>query len=776
MPRVKRSSTKNLRFRSFLLPLWFLLWLLNRIGYFPKKLILFFLNLPVKGVSFLVNKIKKQQLKPVKRIRVKETFHLKLFHKRRGRPRKLPLFIYLRVKLKRLLKRLIPTPLRIAIVLSCIAAALFAYSLALIILAKDLPSPEKLNQDSSPLTTEIYDRNNRLLYRLYEDKNRTLINLGDLPPELVNATIAIEDKNFWGHKGVDIYGVVRALVDDLRGQPIQGGSTITQQLIKNTLLTPDRTWQRKVKEVILAYWTERIFTKQQILQMYFNSVGYGGPAWGIEAASQTYFQKSAKDLDLAQATYLAGLPASPTSYSPYGPHPELGKQRQKEVLQRMVDDGYITKEKENEALSENLTFQPPTTSIKAPHFVMYVRSLLAQKYGDREVSQGGLKVITSLDLDVQQMVQQVVSDEVAKLAPLNVTNGAAIVEDPRNGQILAMVGSKDYWNTNNGNFNVVLAQRQPGSSIKPITYATAFKQGFSPGTVIIDAPTTFSNPWGQSYSPVNYDGRFHGAVTMRTALGSSFNIPAVKTLAMIGIPNMLQTAHDMGITTLNEPDRYGLSLTLGGGEVKLVDMVTVYSTFSQEGIKHDSTPILKVIDSKGEVLEDNTQNSGVRVISPGIAYLIDDILSDNNARTPAFGPNSLLNIPGHTVAVKTGTTDSKRDNWTFGFTPNYTVGVWVGNNDNSPMDPSLTSGITGASPIWNRIMTNLISNEPNIVFDRPSEVIAGSVDGHSDLVLSGQPFRRAVTLNKTKDATTQAEIITYTDQFNTSDQSGSLNH
>lgn len=639
---------------------------------------------------------------------------------------------------KRILRWLLPTPLKVGIAFGIAVFLFFIYSLFIINLAHNLPSPSILKEDNSPMTTEIYDRNGKLLYRLYEDRNRTPIQLSSLPSYLINATVAIEDKNYWGHPGVDLVGIARAMISDSKGEALQGGSTITQQLVKNTLLTPDRTWQRKVKEVLLAFWTEKLFTKQQILEMYLNQVPYGGPAWGIEAASETYFGKPAKDLDLAQAAYLAGLPVSPTSYSPYGPHPELGKERQREVLQRMVEDHYINQTQENQALLEDLKFNPPVENIKAPHFVMYVRDLLAQKYGDRTVSQGGLKVYTTLDLDTQNMAEQVVAEEVAKLANLNVTNGAAMIVDPRNGQILAMVGSKDYYDPKIGNFNVALALRQPGSSIKVVTYSTAFKMGLSPGTTVLDAPIAFTSPW-ETYAPVNYDGRFHGLVTIRTALGSSFNIPAVKVLNFEGIPNFLQTAKDMGITTFNDPQSYGLSLTLGGADVRLIDMMSVYSTLADMGVKRDVNPILKITDSKGQVIEDNTNPVGDQVLPTGVAYMITNVLSDNGARTPAFGPKSLLVIPNHTVAVKTGTTDNKRDNWTFGYTPKLAVGVWVGNNDNTPMDPALTSGVTGAAPIWNHLMTNLLQNQPDMAFNRPPDVSDGVVNGHKDLVLTQSP-------------------------------------
>ncbi len=746
-------------------------WLLNRLGY----LVFFFILSPFKVVKIVSKSFKatftysKQIWWPKHQLHLPK-YALKLQKKRRGRPRTQPFYHYLFLKVRRTLKKFVPTPLRIAVLLGVIVAAFFAYSLFLIVISHDLPNPKKLSQMGGPLTTEFYDRNGKLLYKLYEGRNRTLVNLAELPPYLINATVAIEDKNFFSHSGVDFFGIARALSEDLQNKHVQGGSTITQQLIKNTLLTPDRTITRKAKEVMLAFWAERLYDKPQILQMYFNEVPYGGPAWGIEAASETYFGKKAHDLTLAEASYLAGLPASPTTYSPYGPHPELAKERQKEVLRRMREDKYISPEEELAAYDQKLDIKPPISPIKAPHFVMYVRSLLSDKYGEKVVSQGGLRIITSLDLGVQEMAERVVSAEVAKLAPLDVTNGAAMINDAKTGQILAMVGSKDYFDPEVGNFNVALSPRQPGSSIKPITYVTGFKQGYSPGTILLDTPTVFKNPW-ETYAPVNYDGRFHGAVSIRTALGSSYNIPAVKMLSLVGIPNMIQTAHDMGITTLNEPDRYGLSLTLGGGEVKLIDMMSVYGVLSQNGIKRATTPILQVTDSTGTVLEDNTDNEGSKVIEPSIAYLITSILADNNARTPAFGPNSLLKIAGHTIAAKTGTTDSKRDNWTFGYTPEFVVGVWVGNNDNHPMNPALTSGVTGAAPIWNQLMTNLLQDKADVAFVRPPEVVDGIIDGHRDLIVSGQTVRSTVGFGrkriKDEKSGQEKEAITFTDPFTT---------
>ncbi|MCL5784478.1 MAG: PBP1A family penicillin-binding protein [Patescibacteria group bacterium] len=689
---------------------------------------------------------------------IQTVFGFRLFtpKKKRGHP-----------KNRRPLYYLIPKALRWRLVLVGLVLLFSGYGFLVMKLATQLPSPTQLTSTQRPLTTQILDRHGQLLFQFYEGRNSKPIKLEELPSSLVDATIAIEDKHFFTHPGIDPLGVARAFIKDLtshrnnsQDEGLQGGSTITQQLIKNTLLTPDQTITRKIKEAVLAFWAERIYSKKEILQMYFNEAPYGGPAWGIEAAAEMYFGKQAKDLNLAESSYLAGLPAAPTQYSPYGIHPEQGKQRQSEVLRRMVEDGYITRQQADESFKQQLSFRPPTQDIRAPHFVMYIRSLLASKYGERVVSQGGLKVTTTLDLNIQEMAQSVVAEQIAELADLKVGNGAAMVTDAQTGEILAMVGSKNYFDSTDGNFNVTLALRQPGSSIKPITYATAFKEGFTPGTVVLDSSTTFTNPWGQGYSPVNYDSRFHGPVTLRTALGSSYNIPAVKVLAMVGIPAMVETAREMGITTFDQPENYGLSLTLGAGAVRMIDMMSVYGTLAAGGIRHDPNPILEVTDNYGNVLEDHRKVDGKKVLTEEVAYLLTNILSDNNARTPAFGPNSQLVIPNQTVAVKTGTSDDKRDNWAFGYTPQYVVGAWVGNNDYSPMDQRLASGITGATPIWHDIMDSLLTGQADLGFKRPSGIIETTIGGHRDLAISGKVPKTVVGFQSQKEAITYSDPVT----------------
>ncbi len=601
-------------------------------------------------------------------------------------------------------------------------------TIALIILSiwfftRDLPSPKQLENRQFPQTTKIYDRNGKLLYNIYTDQNRTLVPLSEIPDNLKRATIAIEDKDFYKHRGFDIWGIARATRKTVLERDLQGGSTITQQLVKSVFLTPERTISRKIKELYLAFRVEMAFSKDQILEMYLNQVPYGGTAWGVAAAAEQYFGKDVGDLTLAESAILAGLPAAPTYYSPFGQDPQRAKDRQKLVLKRMVEERYISREEADRAAGEELHFREAATDIKAPHFVMYVREYLAQKYGEAVTAQGGLKVSTTLDLDIQETSQKIVAGNIEKLKGLRVSNGASLVTKPKTGEILAMVGSRDFFDKSiDGNVNVTVAARQPGSAIKPVNYATAFeKRLITPATVIMDVPTTFSGG-PRPYKPVNYDGRYHGPVQARYALGNSYNIPAVKVLGIVGVGEMIKKAREMGINTFEDESRYGLSLTLGGGEVRMTEMAAAFGVFANEGVRVDLVPVLKVVDSQGKVLEEFKPKAGKKVLSGEVAFLISSILSDNSARTAAFGANSLLNIKGKTVAVKTGTTDDKRDNWTIGFTPSFLVVTWVGNNDNTPMNPALASGITGAAPIWNAIMTELLRDKVNEAFKVPSGV------------------------------------------------------
>ncbi len=592
-----------------------------------------------------------------------------------------------------------------------------------LIILKDLPDPNRLIQHQSPVASKIYDRTGQLLYTFFDgSEKRTLVKLEEIPDYVKQATIAIEDKDFYKHTGFSLQGIFRAIIRNTASQNVQGGSTITQQLIKNTLLTPEKTLKRKVKEVILSIEAELIFSKDEILQMYLNEVAYGGTAYGIEEAAQTYLGKSIKDVSLAQAALLAGLPVAPSKYSPFSSDPRKTMLRQHQVLNKMLQAGYILPDQLETAKKEKIILAPRQANIKAPHFVMYVKNLLVEKYGSRVVEQGGLKVTTSLDLKIQQMAEEKVKQEIARLAQLRVSNGAALVTNPQTGEILAMVGSQNYFDqTIDGNVNVCLRPRQPGSSIKVITYALALANNFTPATILPDSPITYYSPGAEPYSPRNYDNRFHGNVSLRTALASSYNVPAVKVLAYLGADKMVDLGRKMGITTWPEGEFYGLSTTLGSAEVKMTDLAVVYGTLANLGHKQALQPILKIVDSHGQELND-FQTPFQKVLEPQVAYLITDILKDNQARIPAFGSNSLLKIPDQEVAVKTGTTNDKRDNWTIGYTHDFLVASWVGNNDNSPMS-AVASGITGASPIWHQIMTELLKNQEKHQFKTPDNLI-----------------------------------------------------
>lgn len=619
-----------------------------------------------------------------------------------------------------------------------------------------VPSPQSLQSRNIAQATKIYDKDGELLYDIFENQNRTPVKFEDIPDVLKKATISIEDKDFYKHQGFSVVGITRAALGSLLNRRIEGGgSTITQQLVKNSLLTNEQSIIRKIKEFILAVQIERVYTKDQILEMYLNEIPYGGTAYGVEAAANLYFGKHAKDLNLAEASLLAGLPQRPSVYSPYGTHPELAKERQSEVLRRMVEDKYITKQQAEDAKKQVLTYRTSQTELgfKAPHFVLYVKQKLIDQFGDKLVEQGGLRVTTTLDYKLQQNVEKIVKDEVDKLQDYDVGNGAAVVIDPKTGQIRALAGSKDYFGESlpkgceegrtcvfEGNVNVALQLRQPGSATKPITYASGMQKGYTAASVLEDVKTEF--PGGanlKNYIPVNYDGQFHGPTQVRYALGNSFNIPAVKMVALAGVKNVLDLGYRMGLSTW-EPtqenvDSVGLSLSLGGREVRLLDLTSAFGVFANGGVRQDPISILKVTDSKGKTLYEYKETDGVKVVEPGISYVISDILADNGARTTAFGSNSVLRIPGRTVSVKTGTTDEKRDNWTIGYIPSAVVGVWVGNNNNKVMNPKIASGVTGASPIWNKIMVAAIRNKGDEKMPPPNDVEYVEIDG----LMGGKP-------------------------------------
>ncbi len=596
---------------------------------------------------------------------------------------------------------------------------------------RDLPSPTNLSSGSLGQSTQIFDRNGKLLYTIYGDRNQTFIPLSQIPKQMQEATIAIEDKDFYRHGAVDFRGIIRAFYASfIKHEALQGGSTLTQQLVKNSLLTQERTWQRKIKEVALSFATETLYSKDKILEMYLNQVPYGGTSYGVEAAAQTYFGKPISGLSLAQQAFLAGLPEEPSTFSPFGTHPELGKDRQEEVLQKMQEQGYISKKQLDKALKEQLTFQKIQTKINAPHFVFYVKDLLVAKYGEKMVEQGGLKVTTSLDLTLQNFAQDTVASQVAKIAAYHIGNGAALITDPATGEILAMVGSKDYFDPKFGNVNMTLAKLQPGSSIKPINYAVGLMKGYTAATPFVDEPICF--PGKPEYCPQNYDGKFHGLVQMRFALGNSINIPAVEMLKTNGLDAMIATASAMGISTFTDPSEYGLSLTLGGGEVTMLDMSKAYGVFANQGYRIDLHPILKVSDNRGRVLENYTPPPsaffGKQVLPASVTFIISHILLDNNARIMEFGPDSELKIGNQPVSVKTGTTNDFRDNWTIGYTynPHLLVAVWVGNNDHTPMR-GIVSGVTGAAPIWHIIMSYLLENKKAQFPPQPTNVVGREI-------------------------------------------------
>lgn len=708
------------------------------IGNKTHTLIKAFLNIPsfTKRVIKILTSVKLKIPKP----RIKKP--KPIFPKIKPIKISLPSISFPRIKIKK----------RPFISILLIFSAIFSFWYLIL---KDLPSPKQLTTRKVEVSTKIYDRNGVLLYKIYKDKNRTIVPLEKIPIHTRLATLAAEDAEFYTHPGFSIRGIVRAIIKNATKKELAGGSTITQQLVKNALLSSEKTVIRKLKEIVLAIEVELVYSKDEILEMYLNEVPYGGTAYGIQEAARIYFDKDVQNLTLAEATLLAGLPKSPTKYSPFGPTPKLGLARQKDIINLMFVNKFITKEQEDKALGEKLVFAQNKIDIKAPHFVMYTKQRLAEKYGENIVETGGLEVVTTLDYSIQKMASAVVKKEIERLKNLNVTNGAALVINPKTGEVLAMVGSKDYFNTEaDGNVNVATRPRQPGSSIKIVNYAYALSNGYTPATIIDDSPVSFSVPGQPPYSPTNYDGAYRGKIPLRNALAESRNIPAVKVLASYGVDKMIQMGKKMGITTWEDKDRFGLSLTLGGGEVTLLDLAKTYSTVANYGERPKISSIVKVKDYKGKILEENnciknaeekkkkenkiklanpvdeikaaettTDCQNQKVLDPRVSFLLVDILKDNRARAGAFGMYSQLVIPQHPeIAVKTGTSNNLRDNLAVGFNQDYLVAVWVGNNDNSPMS-RIASGITGATPIFNKIMTNLISQSQSKSWSVPERLV-----------------------------------------------------
>lgn len=582
-------------------------------------------------------------------------------------------------------------------------------------IAKDLPSPGNVRDRFVAESTKIYDRSGtRLLYEVHGEEKRTVIPLSEMPDVVKYATISLEDQDFYNHFGIKLSSIARAIFKDIITlEKAEGGSTITQQLVKNTLLTNEKALSRKIKEVILAIELETKYSKDEILEMYLNEIPYGSNAYGIEAAAQTFFGKPARELGLDEAALLSALPQATTFYSPYGSHTEALSGRQSYALRQMAKLGYITDEQAEEAINADTLgkLAPQKDIIAAPHFVMYIKDYLQQKYGDRAVEEGGYRVITTLDWDKQQAGEEAVRNGAEKNVRQKAKNAALVAIDPKSGQILAMVGSKDYFDaTIDGQVNVTIRDRQPGSSFKPYVYLTAFTKGYTPETLMYDVETEFeTGDEEKSYKPQNYDGKFRGPLSMAESLAQSLNIPAVKTLYLTGVKDSIETAKRLGVQGLNDPDRLGLSLVLGGGEVKLLDHVHAYATLATGGVKQPLAAILRIEDSKGAVLEEFQSGPGERVIEEKYVTMLEHIMSTNSYRTPAFGENSPLRFDDRDVAAKTGTTNEFRDGWTLGFTPSLAVGVWAGNNDNSPMAEG-ADGVVVAAPIWRSFLDKTLTN------------------------------------------------------------------
>ncbi|HWO07717.1 MAG TPA: PBP1A family penicillin-binding protein [Candidatus Paceibacterota bacterium] len=595
-----------------------------------------------------------------------------------------------------------------------------------------VPSIETIENRSVAESTKIYDRTgNVLLYDVHGAVRRTEVPFEEISPYIRNATVAIEDDTFYQHNGFRPLSFLRAVLVNLHilsGYRGQGGSTITQQVIKNTLLTQDKTLIRKAKEIVLAMKLERIASKDEILNIYLNETSYGGTIYGVEEAAQNFFGKAAKDVSLAEAAYIAALPQAPTRYSPYGNNREELEARKNHVLAKMFDLGYITEGEYTAASQEQVQFRPrEEAGIKAPHFVFFVREYLEEKYGADTVANEGLRVITTLDWDLQLEAEHIVRERaLANEKQFNAENAGLVAIDPKTGQILTMVGSRGFLDPDiDGQVNVTIMPRQPGSAFKPFVYATAFEKGYTTETVLFDVQTQFSTACAPHettrkedpcYSPDNYDHAFRGPVTIRNALAQSINVPAVKALYLAGIDDSISTAADMGISTLEGADRYGLTLVLGGGEVTLLEMTSAYGVFANEGVRNPPTGILRVEDSHGRVLEEYEQSES-RALDPQIARLITDILSDNVARTPLYGSNSPLYFPDHDVAAKTGTTNDNRDAWVLGYSTSIVAGAWAGNNIPEPMNQ--ISGLI-VTPMWREFMDVALEKYPGTDFTPPA--------------------------------------------------------
>ncbi len=622
----------------------------------------------------------------------------------------------------------LPAWWRSALILALIAGFLGTGVILFWIATLPLPDFDSFENRIVSESTKIYDRTGKVvLYDVYDQVKRQVVPFEDISKEIKNATVAIEDSEFYEHSGVKPMAIVRAMiVNILAGAKVQGGSTISQQVVKNSLLTTEKTWTRKIKEAILATKMERVLSKEQILSIYLNESPYGGTIYGVEEAARAFFGKPAAEVTLPEAAYLAAIPKAPTYYSPFGEHRDKLEERKNLVLKRMEEIGFITSEQREAANKIQVDFQkPPKGNIRAPHFVLMVREQLEKELGEEAIRTRGYKVITTLDWELQEKAEEIVTNYAAEnLKNFNASNAALVAIDPKTGQILTLVGSKDYFSDEiDGNYNIALAKRQPGSTFKPFAYAEALNKGFTSETAIFDLPTQFdtgcsANP-ERCYAPSNYDDQFRGPMTFRTALAQSINIPAIKVLYLAGVKDTLDLAKRMGIQTLGDWRRYGLTLVLGGGEVSLLDLTSAYGVFANEGVRNPYAAILRIEERDGTVIRE-FEEASEQVLAPNTARVISDILSDNDARQPSYSANSPLYLPGYDVAAKTGTTNDFRDTWIMGYTPTIAVGAWAGNNDNSPIEKKVAGLVV--APMWNAFMREALRKLPTERFNDPEPI------------------------------------------------------
>lgn len=641
------------------------------------------------------------------------------------------------------------------------AAGIFVLIILIIFiwLSRDLPKPNQLMNREVAQSTKIYDRTGEnIIYEISGEERRTLVPLNEIPEFVKQATIAIEDKNFYKHGGFSVWAMARTMVTNVIYRRSAGGSTLTQQFIKNAVLSNEKTITRKLKELILAYRLEKKFSKDEILQMYLNEIPYGSNAYGVEAASQKYFGKSVRDLSLAEAATLAALPQSPSRYSPYGPNKDLLLGRKDYVLTVLEEQGYISRSERDEAKTQEIVFKGRDNNLVAPHFVMYIKDILSEKYGEKMIEQEGLKIYTTLDLYKQKIAEEVITERTKDYPKkYNANNASLVALDPKTGQVLAMVGSRDYFDdTIDGQVNVSTRPRQPGSSMKPIVYAALFEKGYTPDTILYDVVTNFSTNSSDPYTPHNYDGAEHGPVTIRKALAGSLNIPAVKAIYLADINSVIDLAENMGYSTLYPRSRFGLSLVLGGGEVKLLEHVNAYSSFARDGKMSPLVTILKIEDKNGRVIEEYKE-SEKKVLDSQVARMINSVLSDNGARSFIFGEKNYLTLGRRPVAAKTGTTNDYHDAWTIGYTPSIVTGVWVGNSDNAAMKGAADGSVL-AAPIWNEFMTKVLGDTPIENFKAPDDYKTGKaiLDGE----IPSQTVKIDSTTGQLATALTPLELVT----------------